>query len=88
MVNQPKYRVGQRVLIDKVFSTKNNAQGCMEKLDETRVAIIVHVEPRTSLGPCYKIKWDDLTLEESRIRYWETDISGPENKENKRTQEA
>ena len=51
MTSQPKYKVGQKVLIDKLFSTENNIQGCMEILEESREALIIEVEAKTSLGP-------------------------------------
>lgn len=88
MTSQPKYKVGQKVLIDKLFSTENNIQGCMEILEESREALIIEVEAKTSLGPCYRIEWVDSSLPKPRIRYWESDIQGPANKTNKTKQEA
>jgi|TARA_R100000081_G_C4742131_1_gene129497 hypothetical protein len=79
MSSQPKYKVGQVVLIDKIFSTEKERQGRMEKLEHVRPAIVVEVEPFTSLGPCYKIDWVDSSLPRPKIRYWESDILGTAN---------
>tara|TARA_B100001287_G_C22334514_1_gene367829 strand:+ start:231 stop:497 length:267 start_codon:yes stop_codon:yes gene_type:complete len=88
MYNKPKYEIGQKVLIDKLFTTENNIQGQMEILEEVREAIVLEVEPRSSLGPCYKIEWVDSSLEKPRIKYWESDILGPANTTKNTNQEA
>ena len=73
MDSKSKYKVGEKVIIDKVFSTDINIQGRMEKLLEPRVALIEEVD-FTSLGPCYKVCWVDKSFEPPRIKYWESDI--------------
>ncbi len=73
MSKKSKYRIGEKVVIDKIFSTDINIQGRMENLPEPRVALIESID-FTSLGPCYKVCWVDKSLEPPRIKYWESDI--------------
>ncbi len=80
MRKETKYKVGQVVLIDRIFSTENELQGKIEKLPRIREAIVLEVEPTPSFGPSYKIEWVDKSFPKPRIRYWESDILGPANK--------
>ena len=73
MNNESKYNIGEKVVIDKIFSIENNIQGQMEKLSTPRVAIIKSID-FTSLGPCYKVCWVDESFAPSKIKYWESDI--------------
>ena len=81
MINQTKYKVGQRVLIDKIFVV-NGATSQMKKLNAAREAIITEVQLTPSMGPSYNIEWADKSLPKPRIRYWEDDINGLASKEN------
>lgn len=72
-----KYTVGQKVLINKVFTISENMQGFMKTLEEPLEAIILEVSATASFGPCYRIKWSDSSILKSKIRYWEDDILGP-----------
>jgi len=72
-MKKPMYRVNDFVLIDKLFSTAENFQGEMKKIEKPLIARVVDVN-YTSLGPNYKLKLlteSDISL---KIRYWETDI--------------
>jgi len=73
MMKKSAYRVNDFVLIDKLFSTKNNIQGTMEKVEKPLLARVVHVE-YTSLGPNYKLRLVEEPERTLTIRYWESDI--------------
>ena len=69
-----KYKTGDFVLIDKLFSTSRDSKATMEKIEKPLIAIVEKVT-YTSTGPNYKLQLVDnkenLNL---RICYWETDI--------------
>jgi len=68
-----KYHVGDFVLIDKIFTTKENPGGTMEKLDRPALARVEKVT-YTSMGPNYNLKLVDNENTSLKICYWESDI--------------
>tara|TARA_R110001583_G_C5350731_1_gene380520 strand:- start:191 stop:463 length:273 start_codon:yes stop_codon:yes gene_type:complete len=71
--HKAKYRIGDLVLIDKIFSTENNANGTMEKLDKPVLASVEKVT-YTSMGPNYNLKLFDNSDISLKVCYWESDI--------------
>ena len=72
-MKKPAYRVNDFVLIDKLFSTVDNFQGEMKKIEKPLIARVVDVN-YTSLGPNYKLKLLTEPEVSLKIRYWENDI--------------
>ena len=73
MKKEPKYKKGQKVLIDKIFVVEGS-NSFMKQLPKPRQGLITEVESTPSLGPCYTISWIDDSLPEPKIKYWESDI--------------
>jgi len=63
-----KYKVGDYVLIDKIF--RNKRQGCYELIPD-KVVKIVKVQDTVTFGPAYSIEIDG---EVNIACYWEDDI--------------
>ena len=75
MSSEPKYVVGNYVIIDKMFDTKENPAGSMEELKEQRVAQVVEVSG-TSTGFAYKLRPVGKPDLKFRACFWEEDIVG------------
>ena len=75
MNKNPKYKVGDHVVIDKMFGTNINAAGSMEKLERERIAEVVEVS-LTSTGTSYKLRSIGKPELKFIAFFWEEDILG------------
>ena len=73
MRKSAKYRVGEYVLIDKMFGVNESSFGTMERLEKERIAEVLKVS-NTSSGYSYKLKVLGAPDLYFRACFWEEEI--------------